>query len=319
IAVPKGYESLSNGELVSEEPEGKWTRSNWRSSKPQATYLATLAVGEFDVTKSTTESGIPVVNAYSKSLGDEDGSARASVERTAEITDWLEGVFGPYPFNSVGGYVPDTGARFALETQTRAFYGNERFKDGTDVPVVVHELAHQWYGDSVSVRQWKDIWLNEGFATYASWLWSEEQGDGTAQELAEYAYASYPADDEFWTVEPGDPGAENQFHSAVYDRGAMTLQALRNEIGDKDFFAALKGWPSEHTYGNARLKDFVKYAEKVSGEPLGELFETWLHTPSKPEESALGGPRNGSEREAGKPAQPKSWQKIKAVNGAHRH
>ncbi|HEV7627012.1 MAG TPA: M1 family metallopeptidase [Streptomyces sp.] len=318
IAVPEGYNSLSNGDLVSQRTEDRWIRSNWRSDKPQATYLATFAAGKFDITKSTTESGIPVINAYSKGLGDEAGSARASVERTAEVTDWLEGVFGKYPFSSVGGYVPDTGARFALETQSRPFYGNARFKAGTDVSVVVHELAHQWYGDSVSVRQWQDIWLNEGFATYASWLWSEDEGEGTAQELADHAYDSYPADDEFWKVKPGDPGAENQFHEAVYDRGAMALQALRNKIGDKKFFAVLKGWPAERGGGNARIKDFVSYAEKVSGKPLSGLFDTWLFEPVKPKESATGSRAKQDGKRAEK-APPKSWREIKAVNGSHRH
>jgi aminopeptidase N len=313
ISVPKGYKSLSNGDLVSQKEARGWNHSEWRSDKPQATYLATLSVGKFDITESKTDSGIPVINGYSKSLGKEAAAARASVERTAEITDWLETVFGPYPFSSVGGYVPKTDQGFALETQTRIFYGNERFKDGADVPVVVHELAHQWYGDSVSVRQWKDIWLNEGFATYASWLWSEKEGEGTAQELADETYASYPADDEFWTVKPGDPGPENQFHGAVYDRGAMALQALRNEIGDKKFFAVLKGWPTERAQGNARVGEFVAYAEKVSGKPLADLFDTWLYEPSRPKQSALGGERTG------KQATPKSWQKIREVNSAHRH
>jgi aminopeptidase N len=324
VAVPEGYQSISNGRLVSEEESAGWVRTNWRTSKPQATYLATLAVGKFDVTRGETDGGVPVVNAYSKSLGDEEGSARASIERTAEVTDWLQGVFGPYPFDSVGGYVPDTGAHFALETQSMPFYGNERFKDGTDVSVVVHELAHQWYGDSVSVREWKDIWLNEGFASYASWLWSEKQGEGTAQELAEYAWSSYPADDEFWKVKPGDPGAENQFHGAVYERGAMALQALRNEVGDEDFFTVLKGWPAERPYGNARVADFVRYAEKVSGKPLDELFETWLYTASRPPMSALGAGSGTEDAAAGRsgtaqPAQPDSWKEIKAVGSAHRH
>ncbi|OEV28846.1 peptidase [Streptomyces nanshensis] len=317
VAVPKGYKSISNGDLVSEEPAGKgWVRSNWRSGEPQTTYLATLAVGKFDVTKSRTESGIPVVNAYSRELDGEDGSARASLERTAEITDWLEGVFGKYPFSSVGGYVPDTGAGFALETQTRPFYGNERFKSGTDVSVVVHELAHQWYGDSVSVRNWRDIWLNEGFATYASWLWSEKEGEGTAQEIADEVYDSYPAGDEFWKVKPADPGPENQFHGAVYDRGAMALQALRNKTGDKDFFKILKGWPAEHEGGNARVGQFVKYAEKVSGKPLKSLFDTWLRKASKPGKPALGG---GTAAAGDKGERPESWEELQAVHGAHRH
>ncbi|WP_314174209.1 M1 family metallopeptidase [Streptomyces winkii] len=322
VAVPKGYQSLSNGELVSQEPAGDgWVRDAWRSSTPQATYLATLAVGKFDITKGRTEGGIPVVNAYSKGLGDEDGSARASIERTAEVTDWLESVFGKYPFSSVGGYVPDTGAHFALETQTRPFYGNDRFKEGTDVSVVVHELAHQWYGDSVSVRNWRDIWLNEGFATYASWLWSEKEDEGTAQEIADEVYASHPAGDEFWKVAPADPGAKNQFHEAVYDRGAMALQALRNKIGDKDFFTILKGWPAERGGGNARVGDFVKYAEKVSGKSLSSLFDTWLRTASKPAKPAFGGGTAAAEGKAadGKRERPESWEEIQAVHTAHRH
>src|SRR5207244_3011541 len=99
VSVPKGYKSLSNGDLVSQEESGGWNHSQWRSDKPQTTYLATRSVGKFDITRSTTDSGVPVINGYSKSLGKEADAARASVERTAEITDWLESVFGPYPFS----------------------------------------------------------------------------------------------------------------------------------------------------------------------------------------------------------------------------
>ena len=95
-------------------------------------------------------------------------------------------------------------------------------------------------------------------------------------------YASHPADDPFWTVKPGDPGPENQFDIAVYDRGALAIQALRNKIGDEAFFAILKGWPQKHAYGNATVGDFRTYAEKVSGKPLAALFDTWLFQPSKP-------------------------------------
>jgi len=174
--------------------------------------------------------------------------------------------------------------------------------------VVVHELAHQWYGDLVSVSGWKDIWVNEGFARYAQWLWSEHEGEGTAQELADYVYASHPADDAFWTVKPGDPGPENQFDIAVYDRGALALQALRNEIGDEAFFAVLKGWPGKHAYGNASVADFRRYAEEVSGQPLASLFDTWLFEPVKPVAPAV---------RSGVSVQPKSWKKIAATNDVH--
>ncbi|WP_446037294.1 M1 family metallopeptidase [Streptomyces sp. SID1143] len=315
VAVPDGTQAISNGTLQSQRSKAGWTRYNWRSRAPQATYLATLAVGRFDITTAKTDSGLPVINAYSKDLGEHAGAARASVERTAEITEWLEGYFGTYPFDALGGYVPNTDTTYALETQTRPFYSPDDFADGSNTSVVVHEMAHQWYGDSVSLKRWKDIWINEGFARYSQWLWSEDQGEGTAQELADYTYASRPAGDAFWKVAPGDPGPDNQFHSAVYDRGALALQALRNEIGDKDFFAILKGWPALHKDGNATVRDFIGYAEKVSGKPLAGLFDTWLYQPSKP---AAGPAGKGFAAEAA-PKKPASWDEIHTVDHPHRH
>ncbi|WP_406864049.1 M1 family metallopeptidase [Streptomyces sp. HUAS MG47] len=324
VSVPDGTQAISNGVLQSQSSRLGWTRFNWRSDKPQATYLATLAVGRFDITTDTTANGLPVLNAYSKDLGGNAGAARASLERTTEVAEWLEEVFGPYPFNALGGYVPNVTSGFALETQTRPFYSPRQFANGANVSVVVHEVAHQWYGDSVSVDGWKDIWVNEGFARYSQWLWSEKEGEGTAQELADYAYGARAADDPFWTVKPGDPGPENQFHGAVYDRGALALQALRNEIGDEDFFAILKGWPTERAYGNAKVGDFVAYAERVSGRPLAGLFDTWLYQPVKPTAGTGGiGAAGAQARTAAEvpeqPAQPKSWKKIAATDSVHDH
>ncbi|MER5641479.1 M1 family metallopeptidase [Kitasatospora sp. NPDC002227] len=308
VLVPDGTQAISNGELVSTSSKLGWTRYNWRENKPQATYLATLAVGRFDLSTGTaTAAGIPVVNAYSKDLGDNDGAARASVERTGELVDWLSGVFGPYPFSTVGGYVPNVPTRYALETQTRVFYSPKQFAKGSNTSVVVHELAHQWYGDSVSLESWRDIWLNEGFATYAQWLWSEHEGEGTAQELADYVYASHPADDPFWQVEPGDPGADDPFAAAVYDRGAVAVQQLRGAVGDEKFFKILKAWPTEHRYGNGTIAQFQALAERISGQKLGPLFQTWLYTKGKP---ALPGQAKLAV------AQPRSWAQIEESNRA---
>ncbi|MFI1112356.1 MULTISPECIES: M1 family metallopeptidase [Streptomyces] len=318
VSVPEGSQAISNGTLQSTSSKLGWTRYSWRSSKPQATYLTTLAVGKFDVTTDTTASGLPVVNAYSKDLGENGGAARASIERSGEAVEFLETVFGPYPFNALGGYVPNVTSGFALETQTRPFYSPKQFAKGANVSVVVHELAHQWYGDSVSLGDWADIWLNEGFASYAQWLWSEKEGEGTAQELADYIYDSYPADDAFWTVKPGDPGADKQFDGAVYDRGALTLQALRNEIGDKAFFEILKGWPTERAHGNARIPEFVAYAEKVSGKDLGSFFDTWLFQPEKPAKATAKAAGLAARAEAPAKA-PKSWKKIADTHDIHDH
>ncbi|WP_255950435.1 M1 family metallopeptidase [Streptomyces odontomachi] len=313
IEVPDGTRALSNGVLTSTTTRHGRTRSTWRSDRPQATYLATLAIGKFDVSTAKTADGLPVVNAYSTDLpaATQDG-ARASLERTGEVVRFLEGYFGRYPFNAVGGYVPNVTAGFALETQTRPFYSPKFFAKGPNLSVVVHELAHQWYGDSVSVHGWRDIWLNEGFASYAEWLWSEDQGEGTAQELADYVYAQHPADDPFWTVAPGDPGPTHQFDDAVYDRGALALQALRNAIGDHAFFAILKGWPQQHRYGNATVQEFEAYAERVSGQRLGALFDTWLYQPSKPAAPAA---QAAGVRAAGTPAKPASWTGMARGHG----
>ncbi|MEV5509952.1 M1 family metallopeptidase [Streptomyces orinoci] len=327
VSVPDDVQAISNGVLAAKSSKLGWTRYNWRSTKPQATYLTTLAVGRFDITTDTTANGLPVVNAYSKDLGDNYDSAKASVERSSEVIDWESTVFGPYPFTAVGGYVPNVPTHFALETQTRPFYSPAQFAKGANVSVVVHELAHQWFGDNVSVKDWRDIWLNEGFASYAQWLWSEKENEGTAQQLADYIYSLHPAEDPFWTVKPGDPGADKQFDEAVYDRGPIALQALRNQVGDKVFFEILKGWTSANRYGNASVQDFTRYAEKVSGKPLQELFDTWLFTTAKPSAAeaakwGIGVPANNTPSAkrglaaSVKPTQPKSWKQIQE---SHRH
>ena len=153
--------------------------------------------------------------------------------------------------------------------------------------VVVHELAHQWFGDDVAIARWQDIWLNEGFATYAEWLWEEYEGRDTPQEIFQASYDAIPAADPFWDVVIGDPGVDLLFHNAVYVRGAMTLQALRNEVGDDAFWEIVRGWAATKSGGNATTEEFIAYAEEVSGQQLDALFDTWLYTGAKPDLSAV--------------------------------
>ena len=147
--------------------------------------------------------------------------------------------------------------------------------------MVTHELAHQWTGDSLAVARWQDIWLNEGFATYLEWLWAEDQGRDTADSIFDEV-ASMPADDPFWSLRIGAPGARNIFAEPIYDRGAMTLHALRRKIGDDDFFRLVKRWTSVHAGGNVTTPQFVALAESISGQDLDAFFHTWLFTGSKP-------------------------------------
>ena len=202
-----------------------------------------------------------------------------------EILDFEEETFGRYPFSALGGIVDDSSAfGFALENQTRPIYSKAFFTNpGSAVDVVVHEIAHQWYGDSLAVARWQHIWLNEGFASYAEWLWSEDQGNATAQEIFDFIYnEAFPDDDPFWQLVIGDPGPDHLFDLPIYLRGAMTLHQLRVAVGDRDFFRILERWAQTRRGDNVTTDEFIAHAEKVSRQQLDELFETWLFTAGKP-------------------------------------
>jgi aminopeptidase N len=146
--------------------------------------------------------------------------------------------------------------------------------------VIVHELAHQWFGNSVSLRRWQDIWLNEGFATYAEWLWTEHTGGLTVPQSFDFFYDRAGTD--FWRVPPGDPGPQRLFHPAVYQRGAMAVHALRIALGDDRFFELLPAWTARHRDGTATTDDLLDLAEEIGGASLRPLLEEWLYTPGRP-------------------------------------
>jgi aminopeptidase N len=200
------------------------------------------------------------------------------------VIDFLSGIFGDYPFPTAGGIVDDLPEfQFALETQTRPIYASGFFTDPVFGGLVVaHELAHQWTGDLLRIDAWQHIWVNEGFAQYVEWLWLERDGLSTPQD--EFVHVATDAPPEFWQTTIGDPGAatEQLFDAAVYLRGAMTLQALRTEVGDKVFFEILHEWVASHAGGTVTTDEFVALAEKESGTQLDNLFRTWLFTPEKP-------------------------------------
>ncbi|MFG2576056.1 M1 family metallopeptidase [Streptomyces sp. NPDC048481] len=276
VKAPRGLTAVSNGRLVSTYDKGASTYTHWRETKPMASYLATATIGKFDVRTGRTPGGVPIYVAIDPVLA--DGNTVDVYAVTAAATDYWSRVFGPYPFEETGAIVDDMPqAGFSLEVQSKPAYSAVRNES-----TIVHELAHQWFGDSVSVAHWKDIWLNEGFATYAQWLWAEHQGVRSAHDSFLAGYDARPAANAFWQTVVGDPQRDTMFASAVYQRGAMALQVLRERIGDRAFFRLLPAWTRLHRYGNADTDDFVRLAEKVSGRQLDDLFRTWLFTPGKP-------------------------------------
>ncbi|MGC5562177.1 M1 family metallopeptidase [Streptomyces sp. FR-108] len=276
IKAPKGLTGVSNGRLVGTYDKGGRTVAHWRESKPMATYLATATIGRFNVRQGTTPAGTPIYVAIDPVLENSNNVDVYGV--TAEATDYWSKIFGPYPFEETGAIVDDMPqAGFSLETQTKPVYSAVRSES-----TIVHELAHQWFGDSVSVEKWKHIWLNEGFATYSQWLWSEHKGTQSAHDAFLAGYNARPADAAFWQTVVGDPQRDTMFASAVYQRGAMTLQVLRERIGDKAFFELLPAWTRQNRHGNVNTDDFIRLAEKISGKQLDSLFRTWLFTKGKP-------------------------------------
>jgi aminopeptidase N len=278
IAAPDGLIAMSNGVLEGKQSAAGWTTWSWAEAKPMASYLATLVIGHYRV-QQTTHDGRPVFLAVATSL---DPQIDTELARTPEIVDFLASKFGPYPFDAEGGIVvADRRIRFALENQTRPIYDSSFFQPNRDDSwVIVHELAHQWYGDSVSLDQWREMWLNEGFATYAEWLWSEKNGIRTPQQAFDALYAQ--ADSPIWKIPPGNPSKADLFSKSVYDRGGMTLQALRMTVGDDAFFRILKDWAQQKQYGNATSAEFIALAEQVSGKQLRQLFQDWLYGTVRP-------------------------------------
>jgi aminopeptidase N len=287
ITVPKGKDVIANGVLVRKRTREGRTTAHWRAVEPMATYLAFFAAGSFAVSRSRCL-GLPNIFAVSRNAGRNAPSkvARSWARETCAILTSLSGVLGPYPFASTGGLATSLPVSFALENQTRPTYPHLAVQPG----LLAHELAHQWFGDSVSVANWRDIWVNEGFAQYLQtyYLTEVEKGRSMQAWLTE-TYNQLAADQEFWRLPIGDPGPERLFDGAVYVRGAMAVQALRHRLGDQAFWALLRTWVGQRRYGNGSVADFEALAASVSGQDLTAFFDTWLHVKAAPAPTAENG------------------------------
>jgi len=276
FTVPAGLTVIGNGRLA-----GKATRHGrstfvWVENRPMATYLVTATFGHFQVKTGRTKDGIPIITAVDPR---EAKDANPALAKLPKMIAFEEKIFGPYPFDTVGAIVDDAPqVGYALETQTKPV-----FDGAPDDSLLLHELAHQWYGDSVALTKWQDIWLNEGFATMAEWLWAEHTTGVTTQETFDGFYAEPASSTELWNPPSGDPkdGADI-FDTSVYLRGAMTLQAFRARAGDKAFFRTLRDWATQHRNGHGTTAQFVALANHNSGRNLDKLFNVWLFQKGKP-------------------------------------
>jgi aminopeptidase N len=274
ITVPAGLKAVSNGKLVSRRRLEGRVRWSWSEPKPMASYLALVDIGKGKFVAGHVGK-LPTWTLVDPKLVK---ASRAAIGSLPEIIRWESHIYGPYPFAAAGSAVDVADLGYALETQSRPIYAF-----APDRTTVVHETAHQWFGDSVSLERWPNIWLNEGLATWTQWYFAEQHGGRTAQQVFAKLYRTPASASGFWNPPSGHPGqAKNLFAVSTYVRGAMTVQALRAKIGTRDLLRILRKWGTEHRYGHGDIEEFVALAERVSGRHLAGFFDRWLFQRGKP-------------------------------------
>jgi aminopeptidase N len=274
ITVPRGLKGVANGRLTGVTRRGAHTTFAWNATEPMAPYLAGIDIGRGRLVRGK------VGQAPSWTLVDPRMAAGSwpVLRKLPEVIHFESEAFGPYPFDTAGSIVDVAGFAYALETQTRPTYAFV-----PDLTTLVHETAHQWFGDSVGLQRWPDIWLNEGFATWTQWYYAERHSGAPAAQTFRTLYRVPATNTRFWDPPSGHPGtAKNIFATSTYVRGAMALEALRLKIGTAEMLKTLRLWATEHRYGNADIAQFIALAEEVSGRDLGPLFQRWLYKRGKP-------------------------------------
>ncbi|WP_235436340.1 M1 family metallopeptidase [Arthrobacter sp. RIT-PI-e] len=296
VTTDAGYRAVCNGVLVSRI--GRSSRTTWvyEQTEPMAPYLATVQIGRYDLVPLNDPAGpavalpvrvgprasgapVPQYAAVPPALA---ASARAALARNHEMLSTFEERFGPYPFPQYLVVVADDELEIPLEAQTLSIIGrNHLSADWEAQRLIAHELAHQWFGNAVTAARWQDIWLHEGFACYAEWIWSEASGATTAEDLARSAHRYLAGEDEDLRI--GDPGGPDMFDDRVYKRGALTLHALRRAAGDTAFFDLLRAWSAEHRFGSVTTPDFEALAARLlPGVDVPGLLRRWLYAEALP-------------------------------------
>jgi aminopeptidase N len=278
ISTDSPYRAIANGELVSRRARAGHTVWTYEQPEPTSTYLITLQIGVYDMHK-LAKTPVPMQAALPARLRhnfDHDFG------RQPQMMKLFEKLFGPYPLAS--GYtvvVTDDDLEIPLEAQGISIFGANHCNGTRRAErLIAHELAHQWFGNSVTVRRWRDIWLHEGFACYAEWLWSEHSGGRSADEWAQHYHerlADLPQD-----LLLADPGPKDMFDDRVYKRGALTLHVLRTRIGDDKFFTLLRDWTARHRHSTAFTDDFTGLAANYADESLRPLWDAWLYAEDLP-------------------------------------
>ncbi|MGH3658071.1 MAG: M1 family metallopeptidase [Micromonosporaceae bacterium] len=283
VTVPDGWSGVASGQFLGAKDVGPDTRFRWRSADPVGSYVTTLAVDRF--TRYADQMGdVPLTYWVPEEY---DGYQLRAMRRTPEILRWLAKRFGPYPFSSAGAVAVDSSS--AMETQAMVTMGGTIADADLDsdeaeavfTEVLVHEYAHQWFGDAVSPRDWRAVWLNEGFATYVEMLWTLEAGDSTQREYLDWLRTR----DRRSREEAGPPGRYDPgmfAESNVYVGPALMLHEIREKIGDRTFFRMVRDWVQRQRHTHQDRASFTRFVTDYGGDELKPIIDAWLDSPTTP-------------------------------------
>ncbi|MEU6092143.1 M1 family metallopeptidase [Streptomyces sp. NPDC047085] len=289
ITAPDGYTAVANGLPTGVDRAGGATTWTYRSQHPMATELAQVSIGRSDVVHRQGPHGLPVRDVVPSA---DRKALEPWLAKTPDQIAWMESKVGPFPFETYGVLLAQASTGFELETQTLSLFEKGLFTEPAYPQwyiesIMVHELSHQWFGDSVSPRTWSDVWLNEGHATWYEALYAEEKAH---KPLEDRMKAAYSASDR-WRASGGPPARPNApapgqkisiFRPNIYDGAALVLYALRQEIGRPAFERLEEVWVQGHRDSTATTADFVRLASAIGGRDLSGFFQDWLYGEKTP-------------------------------------
>ncbi len=278
VTTDSPYQVISNGTLLSKTVRSSQTTWVYDQPEPMASYLATVQIGQY----RSLDLGSEPVQSYAAIPAGSSAEFAEDFGRQSDMIAAFSTMFGPYPFGSYTVVVTADDLEIPLEAQGMSVFG-ANYLDGerSEERLVAHELAHQWFGNSLTVQRWQHIWLHEGFACYAEWLWSEVSGGPSADKLARRSWDKLAAEPQDLVI--AAPGARLMFDDRLYKRGALTLHALRRTLGDEDFFQMLREWTQAHRHGNVSTEEFMAHAGRFRERSLAGLFNAWLFEQELPE------------------------------------
>jgi aminopeptidase N len=269
VTTTSPYTVVANGDLTAKRRAAAGTTWVYEQTEPMASYLASVQIGRYQ----QDEIGPRMRLAFPAKLA---AKARFDFGRQNQMMEVFSDRFGAYPFGSYTVVVTDDELEIPVEAQGMSIFGANHV-DGLrgEERLVAHELAHQWFGNSLTLTGWRDIWLHEGFACYAEWIWSEASGGESAGALAARCHQRLSALPQDFVL--GDPGARRLFDDRVYKRGALTLHALRRVIGDLAFFAMLREWTSANRHGNVTTDMFLDLALQYATRSYDGFLASWIY------------------------------------------